>query len=282
MNLPATLTAALEDTFGQPIELRSWVGGGDINQAARITSGRDDYFLKWNNDAPDGMFAAEARGLALLQQADTLRVPQVIQSGDQFLVLEWLDFTGTRPANALGEGLANLHQQTDPQHGLDHDNFIGRLPQPNTQSASWVTFYGEQRIRAQMHIARQRRRLPSEREKLLEKLIQKLPNLLPNAQPSLLHGDLWGGNYGGLANDVPVIYDPAVYYGHREIDLAMTELFGGFPRGFYDAYKATFPLEPGYPERKALYQLYPLMVHMNLFGGGYGSSVDSIVRRYVS
>src|SRR5262249_30074521 len=142
-------------------------------------------------------------------------------------------------------------------------------------------FYRDHRIGFQMELARQGGRLSAERERLLDKLMLKLPDLLPDAPASLLHGDLWGGNYSITANDTPIVYDPAVYYGHREVELAFTELFGGFPARFYQAYQAVYPLDAGYQERKALYQLYPLLVHLNLFGESYGRQVDEIVRHYV-
>jgi protein-ribulosamine 3-kinase len=234
------------------------------------------------------MFKAEAKGLTRLRDAQALRVPAVIAVGEAeetlFILLEWLPIgRGTSPdaAKRLGEGLAALHAQAQSQHGLDHDNFIGRLPQANSLTDRWTDFYCNQRIRAQMGIARQRGELPKQREHLLNALLEKLPSLLPDATPSLLHGDLWGGNYAVLEDGSPAIYDPAVYYGHREVELAFTELFGGFPSSFYDAYNATLPLDPGYAERKRLYQLYPLMVHMNLFGGHYGSQVDAIARHYI-
>jgi fructosamine-3-kinase len=203
-----------------------------------------------------------------------------------FLVLEWLP--PVRPQNPsqfaekLGEGLATLHLQMADQYGLDRDNFIGSLPQENQQENGWARFYAEHRILFQMEIARQVGRLTPERERLLNTLCQNMSQLAPDDPPaSLLHGDLWGGNYLGTTHDVPVIYDPAVYYGHREVEMAFTELFGGFPTRFYDAYNAVYPLDQGYAERKALYQLYPLMVHMNLFGGGYIGQVDRILRHYL-
>jgi fructosamine-3-kinase len=236
------------------------------------------------------MFSAEAHGLKLLAATKTLKVPEVIcqaEAGDgvpAFLVLEWLP-TGaskyqTETGEQLGEGLAALHRHSAEAHGLDQDNFIGQLPQPNTPQKSWVAFYRDHRIGFQQEIARRQGYLPAERERLLDRLMEKLPELLPDAAPSLLHGDLWGGNYAVLEGGKPVIYDPAVYYGHREVEIAFTELFGGFAPSFYGAYNATFLIEPEYEERRALYQLYPLMVHLNLFGDHYGAQVDAIARYY--
>lgn len=286
MSLPADIQHAIESHLNTAVVSSRWIGGGDINEAAQVETASEKFFVKWNPHSPPGMFTAEARGLNLLASAGTLKVPQVILSSEMpaFLALEWLPIE--RPKNPtvfadhLGEGLARLHQTTQGKHGLDHDNYIGRLHQSNTPTQSWAAFYRDQRIRVQMGIARQNGRLNPERERLLERLCEKLPGILPDVSPSLLHGDLWSGNYSGITGDLPVIYDPAVYYGHREVEMAFTELFGGFPGRFYEAYNAAFPLDKGYMERKALYQLYPLLVHLNLFGEGYGSHVDSIARRY--
>lgn len=183
----------------------------------------------------------------------------------------------------FGIALAELHRHTAPTHGLEQDNFIGRLPQPNQPTASWIEFYRDQRIGYQMTIARQRGRLPARRESLLTRLLERLPDLLDDNTmlPSLLHGDLWGGNYLVDEQGQAVLIDPAVYYGHREMDLAMTELFGGFGGRFYEAYHATYPMDSGYAERRALYQLYYILVHLNLFGEHYGGQVDSIAAHYV-
>lgn len=289
MAVPQTLLERIRARLNTSIQSATPIAGGDINQAARIETASARFFVKWHAQSPAGMFTAEAKGLARLASAEALRLPEVIlldeENSPPFLLLEWLDLQrptqADRLAERLAEGLARLHQQGAAQHGLDHPNFIGSLPQKNTLSDSWADFYADLRIGEQMKIARQTGRLPPAREKLLNDLRKRLPDLLPRAEPSLLHGDLWGGNYASLADNQPLIYDPAVYYGHREVELAFTELFGGFPARFYEAYHSAYPIEPGYQERKSLYQLYPLMVHMNLFGGGYAAQVDSIARRYV-
>lgn len=289
--LPDALKAQLEATLGTAILKTGYVGGGDINQACQLETREARYFLKWNHQSPPGMFSAEAKGLGLLKSAQALRVPDVIAVQEPtadvpaFLILEWVPTE--RPKNSdlfaerLGHGLAHLHQQQASQHGLEQDNYIGTLPQTNTPNSSWVAFYRDARIGKQQDIAQQRQRLPAARQNLLDKLRTKLPDLIPEVEPSLLHGDLWGGNYLATENDTPVIYDPAVYYGHREVELAFTELFGGFPSRFYDAYYAVYPIDKGYTRRKALYQLYPMMVHMNLFGGSYAHRADQIAQQYV-
>ncbi len=294
MTIPAALREALEDRLGGRVEGGHPVYGGDINQAASFAVNGTRYFVKYSYQAPPAMFPAEAAGLRLLAQAGAVRVPAVIAQGDvegacpAYLVLEWIETgEGSRSHDAVmedfGERLAALHRHTGPHYGLDHDNFIGRLPQPNRPAPSWSAFYRDQRIRPQMALARERGLLPRRREDLLTRLMDRLPDLLDDdaIQPSLLHGDLWGGNYLIDEHGEAVLIDPAVYYGHREMDLAMSELFGGFSRRFYDAYHAAYPIDPGYEDRRALYQLYYILAHLNLFGESYGGRVDALAARYV-
>lgn len=290
MSLPTGLITILESTLGQILESRP-VGGGDISQAAylRLADGRQ-VLVKWHTGSPTGLFTAEQRGLDLLRAANVLRVPKVLahsendQGQPAFIVIEWLE-RGSKTAvaaEALGRGLAALHQVSVPSFGLDHDNFIGANPQPNQASDNWVTFFRHQRLAFQMKLAEQNRLLPARRARRLETLLTRLGDWLPADPPvSLLHGDLWGGNWLVTTSGEPVLIDPAVYYGHREADLAFTELFGGFPPSFYTAYRQVWPLESGYEERRDLYNLYHLLNHLNLFGEGYGGSVDSILQRYV-
>ncbi|MBX3080202.1 MAG: fructosamine kinase family protein [Anaerolineae bacterium] len=283
----------LTEVFAAEPERVQFVGGGSINQAARITVRGDNYFVKWKNDAPVGFFEAEARGLDVLREAAAIRVPEIIkvEAGDDqrpaYLILEWLEEASDTETLAFsvnfGRALAQLHRHSATTFGLDHDNYIGALPQSNTPTADWVSFYRDQRIAPQVTLARKLGRLPTERERLLRKVMENLDKLLEGAAllPSLLHGDLWSGNFMVLANNLPALIDPAVYYGDREVELAFTELFGGFPASFYPAYREAFPLDRGYERRKALYQLYPLLVHLNLFGESYGMRVDAICRQYV-
>ncbi|MCZ7542175.1 MAG: fructosamine kinase family protein [Anaerolineae bacterium] len=289
--IPRDVQDALEAALGVAVRDARTVHGGDINQAARVTL-RDGatVLLKWNRSAPPDFFTAEAHGLRELAKADAIRVPEALAVGatPAYLALEWIEEAqGGIDRNAFaedfGRAFAALHRVTAPEHGLDRDNYIGAIPQINTPSPSWTTFYRERRIGAQMQFARKRGRLPREREDLLTRLQDWLDVFLDDATmtPSLLHGDLWGGNYMVGPEAEPVIIDPAVYYGHREADLAMTELFGGFPPRFYAAYNEAYPLDPGYDQRRELYQLYHVLNHMNLFGGGYAARADSIARRYV-
>jgi fructosamine-3-kinase len=289
MNLPAKLAAALEATLGQVIEVIP-VGGGDISQAARIhLIGGTQVLVKWHTSSLPGLFTAERRGLELLRVAGALRIPQVLAQSEAtpaspgFIALEWLDpgSKSSSGAEALGTGLAALHRVTAASYGLDHDNFIGANPQPNRPTDNWVSFFREQRLGFQMELAGRKGLLPAARARHLESLLGRLDDWLPAHPPaSLLHGDLWGGNWLTTATGEPALIDPAVYYGHREADLAFTELFGGFPAAFYTAYQAAWSLDPGYEERKDLYNLYHLLNHLNLFGEGYSGSVDSILRRY--
>ena len=201
-----------------------------------------------------------------------------------FILMEWLG-RGSNTANvaqALGRGLAAMHRVTGPAFGLEHDNFIGANPQPNRPAKDWLTFFRDQRLGFQMELAGRKGHLSPPRARRLERLLANLGDWLPTHPPaSLLHGDLWGGNWLVTASGEPALVDPAVYYGHREAELAFTELFGGFSGPFYAAYNQAWPLDSGYKERKDLYNLYHLLNHLNIFGEGYGGSVDSVLRRYV-
>jgi len=280
------LRASLEKSLG-PIRSLTPVGGGDINAAARIETGDARYFVKWNTAPLPRLFEAEARGLKLLATANALRIPHVIALIDQppALVLEWIDFsTSSKQAasEALGRGLAQQHRSSAPTYGLDHDNYIGSNPQRNIPAPSWIEFYRDQRLGVQRDLARRRGHLTSDRARRLDRVMSQLDQWIDErvVTPALLHGDLWGGNTLIDAQGQPVLIDPAVYYGDREAELAFTELFGGFSARFYAAYNEAWPLDRGYADRRDLYNLYHLLNHLNLFGEGYGGSVDAILRRY--
>lgn len=277
----------LEELLASPVRAIATVAGGDINDAYRIglADGRR-LFVKTNRDAPRLMFAREAEGLAYLEAGLTgaggaalpLRVPKVVAHSESMLVLEYLESAPTTPEieEALGRGLALLHASRPDRFGLPHDNFIGRLPQQNESMDSWPEFYGKQRLLAQARLPGAERLLGSELLRRLDRLVGRLPELLPSEPPSRLHGDLWGGNWLSTAAG-PYLVDPAVYGGHREVDLAMMSLFGGFGPRVLDAYREALPLSSGYSERESLYQLYPLLVHVNLFGAGYVAGVRRIL-----
>jgi fructosamine-3-kinase len=283
--ISADLRASLEITLG-PIRTFTPVEGGDINDAARVETGDARYFVKWNTAPLPRMFEAEARGLQLLTDAHALRIPRVVALIDQppALVLEWIDLGVNKQAaaEALGRGLAQQHRSTAPAYGLDHDNTIGSNPQRNTPARSWLEFYREQRLGAQRDLAQQRGYLTPDRARRLDRVMNQLDRWIDESvvTPALLHGDLWGGNALIDAQGQPVLIDPAVYYGDREAEIAFTELFGGFGARFYAAYHEAWPLDRGYIDRRDLYNLYHLLNHLNLFGEGYGGSVDAILRRY--
>lgn len=262
--------------------------GGDINRAERMTlaDGRE-LFVKFRLDAPAGMYAAEAAGLAWLAAARALRTPTVAAVGDErpprFLALEWIERGRPRQGHdeALGRGLAALHRAGAPALGLDADNFIGSLPQGNEPAPSWSEFYGERRLEPMARMAVDAGALAPAVLSELERLRARLPDLCgPPEPPARLHGDLWGGNAMVDSAGAPVLIDPAVYGGHREVDLAMMRLFGGFAATVFAAYAEAHPLAAGHEERVELYQLYPLLVHAVLFGGGYARSAERVVRRY--
>lgn len=266
----------------------SFSSGGCINQGGKIKTSTGNYFLKWNDDKKfPGMFEAESKGLQLLYLQHVIRIPEVVGFGAkdsfQFLLLEFIDQKKLRSRNywqQLGNRLAALHRCTAQTFGLNGDNYIGSLRQLNHPHSTWINFFIEQRLNVQVTYAIEAGRAPSDWSKKFESLYSKLPSLLPEEKPSLLHGDLWSGNILTDDKGEPCLIDPAVYYGNREVDLAMTRLFGGFETEFYASYENTFPLEPGYQTRVDLYNLYPLLVHVNLFGGSYVHSVESILRSY--
>jgi fructosamine-3-kinase len=286
-SLRATLARALiESGDATPIRSIDRVGGGDINAAACIVTERDRYFVKWNPHPRPRMFEVEARGLQLLAAANAVRVPRVVALVDSppALVLEWIASRGSKgeASEALGRQLAQQHRVLGDAYGLDHDNYIGSNPQPNASANSWIAFFRDRRLGCQMELARRNGYLDGRRASRLDRLSSRLGEWIDESQcaPSLLHGDLWGGNFMSGPNGEPVLIDPAVYYGEREAEIAFTELFGGFGPKFYAAYDEAWPLAPGYAGRRDLYNLYHLLNHLNLFGEGYGGSVDAILKRY--
>ena len=252
------------------------IGGGDINQAFSISSGARRYFVKVNRPERLPLFAAEADALRALAATHSVRVPQPVclgsAAGQAFLVQEYLDLRSSGDAARLGEQLAALHRVPQSRFGWVHDNWIGSTPQLNGWQHDWIEFWREQRLGFQLKLAAQNGfggALQRDGELLLDRLDALFEGYAP--VPSLLHGDLWGGNHGYLADATPVIFDPALYVGDRECDLAMSELFGGFAPDFYAAYRASWPLDAGYGVRKTLYNLYHILNHANLFGGGYAA-----------
>ncbi|MCQ8105559.1 fructosamine kinase family protein [Methylomonas sp. SURF-2] len=291
MTLSADLLQHLQKTTGQALRNPrvSGVGGGDINAAYRLQSEDADWFVKTNRASLATMFAAEAAGLQELTAFNEVRVPKVIDhgqcGGQAYLVLEYLELTGLRGNSAalFGEKLARLHTHSQPFFGWHIDNTIGSTPQSNAQQADWIDFWQKQRLGKQLQIAENNGfggKLQSKGEKLLAKIPAFFSAYRPH--PSLLHGDLWGGNAAADQHGNPVMFDPACYYGDREADIAMTELFGGFGGDFYAAYQAEYPLDAGYPSRKTLYNLYHILNHLNLFGSGYQRQAENMMDRLLA
>ncbi|MEM9451955.1 MAG: fructosamine kinase family protein [Cyanobacteria bacterium P01_E01_bin.6] len=260
------------------------VGGGSVNQAYAVSNNHQAYFVKLNDANRMGMFEAEALSLRKMWKTQTIRVPKAICWGtvesSSYIALEWLDFAyGTHDAwISMGQQLADMHRVTSPQgFGWEDDNTIGFIPQKNPWTEDWLTFFRDHRLGYQFQLARKRGgHFPQQ-----DTLMQAIPELLADhdPQPSLVHGDLWSGNAAVTQADEPVIFDPAAYYGDREVDLAMSELFGRFPEDFYRAYNDAYPLDPGYDRRKVLYNLYHIINHFNQFGGSYESQANSMIRQ---
>lgn len=290
MIIPDVVAREINAATGTRIVDAQSVGGGCISNTARLTlEDKREVFLKWGSE-PDierDMFVAEVAGLEALSAAGALRVPQVLQISDAgvdrycWLLLEWLE-PGRLNAEgwgALGRGLAAVHGSRNDRFGWPHANFIGSLPQSNRWQDDWPRFWCEQRILPQLQQAVDAGRLSASQGRGIEIVLERAAEILQignDEGASLLHGDLWVGNVHGLANGAGALIDPSCYYGHREVDLAMAALFGGFDQRFFLTYEEAWPLQPGYEERRALYQLYYVLVHVNLFGGSYVQSALSI------
>lgn len=286
-----SLAAALSRALGTEIAAGSQrsVGGGSINSCVRFDSAMGPLFVKHGDASSLDMFLAEADGLSELAKARAVRVPEVravsAQDGIAFLALEWIDLRGadSRSERKLGELLAAQHRVTREKFGWHRDNTIGSTTQSNREAADWVEFLREQRLRPQLRLAGSNGAgadLIDSGERLCERLERFFTGHRP--VPSLLHGDLWGGNWGSDASGQPVLFDPAVYFGDREADLAMTRLFGGFGASFYSAYQSAWPLEAGAAARVTLYNLYHVLNHFNLFGGGYSRQALGMIQRLLA
>lgn len=263
------------------------VSGGDISSAYCVVTDNGRYFLKVNSASfAKEMFEAEKVGLEAIQATNTIAAPQVILvdtlGEESFLLMEFVE--SKRPDASdyqrLGHQLAKMHLCSRPNFGFPSHNFIGSLPQQNHAHDTWPEFYWYQRILPQLKMALGKNLLQANLIPEEEKALTMLRNLFGEVSPSLLHGDLWGGNYLISTDGTPYLIDPAVYYGHAMVDIAMSRLFGGFSADFYDAYHQIIPQPSHHDEQIDLYQLYYLLVHLNLFGSGYYSSVSSILKRY--
>ena len=258
------------------------LAGGDINRAFRLESSAGCYFVKVNSADLESMFVAERRGLEAIRDCAAIRVPRVYQTGCAagfaYIVLEYIELAAVPAADRLARALAAMHACRQPRYGFDIDNTIGSTPQVNRCSDDWVEFWREQRLEYQLALAQQNG-LPTRLLDSGRRLAQELGRFFESYRPqaSLLHGDLWSGNYAADSCGDPVVYDPACYYGDHEADLAMMELFGNPGAGFFASYRERFPIDAGYPRRRDLYNLYHLLNHANLFGGGYTAQSQRII-----
>lgn len=286
MSLWPAISAQIAAVTGAPFQPKTprTVGGGCINATYVLDDGKRAYFVKTNGAEQAAMFKAEAAGLAELAAAQAIRVPRPIchgtAAGQAWLVMEYIALgSGTgQSERRLGQQLAALHRKTTGRFGWNIDNTIGATPQPNGWMDDWIEFWRARRLGFQLELAARkglRGTIHDQGERLLEHLPQLFSGYRP--APALLHGDLWGGNWGADTAGNPVLFDPAAYYGDREADIAMTELFGGFGGDFYRAYDDSFRLDPGYATRKTLYNLYHILNHFNLFGGGYGAQAERMI-----
>lgn len=286
------LHTQIRSILGVPIERAELIGQSFGAHLERLSTKRGRFALKWALPSHAAALAAEAQGLGLLQAAGALRVPSVIavsftpqaEHAYVFVLSEWLESGGARVDMArLGTALATMHQSGAVAYGLADNNFIGGTPQINGWDNDWPRFFAQRRLRPQVERAVTQGLLTSTVRHNLEGIVNHIHDLLGGVvrQPALLHGDLWGGNVVAAdANGTPALIDPAVYYGDREAELAFTELFGGFSSAFYAAYNQAWPLEPGYLERRDLYNLYHVLNHLNLFGRSYSAHVEAIAQRY--
>ncbi len=281
---------ALEHALGRPVGVdgASPIGGGCINNGVKLMTSEGIFFLKWQKGIPEDMFEKEAKGLRLLHKTRIIRVPEPIAwgklDGKHYFLMEFIEAApSVRDYWAdFGWSLATMHKNNKAgAYGLDHDNYIGKLPQPNSRHEDWIDFFIENRLEFQLKLAIGNGLVGNSFIDRYRKFYEKLPDLLPVDRPALLHGDLWSGNVMTGRDGRACIIDPAVYYGHREIELAFTQMFGSFPHDFYEAYQEVWPLEPGYDDRVDIYNIYPHMTHTNLFGPSYLGGVEQVLRRYV-
>lgn len=270
------------------IEIKNFLplSGGDINQVFKLETNEGNFCIKINHtESYPAIFEKEALGLDLLRKSD-FTIPKVFLTDKfenySFLLLEFIESNKSKDDfwEKFGEQLARMHQISNTHFGLNHSNYIGSLKQENTPHTNWTYFYISQRIMPQIKIAVDSYKLPNSIIQKTDTLYNHIENHFHNEAPTLLHGDLWSGNYMVDSSGLPALIDPAVYYGNREMDIAMTLLFGGFNQKMYDAYQEVFPLQNDWKERMEIWQLYPLLVHVNLFGGSYIKRLESILEKF--
>jgi fructosamine-3-kinase len=292
----------LSGLYNQPIQIlhQQQVFGGDINQTFHLETSIGSFFLKLNNHHLTDMFKSEFEGLKLLYQTKTIKIPGPVLHGsfsenvisektgipsnqEQIFLVTELIQKGSPSKNfwqTFAHQLAALHKHSNDHFGLSSNNYIGSLTQQNNPNNNWAEFYATQRITPLIQLAFDQNKCSKKDLALTENLNKRLDDLFPSEKPALLHGDLWSGNFMSAIDGEPVVYDPAVYYGNREMDIAMSLLFGGFDKSFYDHYNEVFPLQPGWKHRIPLCQLYPLLVHLILFGRHYYASVIEVIKSY--
>lgn len=284
------IAQALSDKLNEKIEfeMTASVGGGSINQTYQLKTETKSYFLKVNSATQfPKMFQREAEGLKALKLCNAILVAEPLLYGDfedqSWLLMNFIDSgqKGSSFWKDFGKQLSDLHRNSKEKFGFENDNFIGSLPQSNQWMTTWSEFFIEQRLEPLVKLARDEDKIDSGMASSFDKLYRMLEGFFPEEVPALIHGDLWSGNFMSTATGDPIIFDPAVYYGHREMDIGMSKLFGGFELDFYHAYNEFFPLEKGWQERLQMANLYPLMVHVNLFGGSYLQDVRGILRKLV-
>lgn len=284
------LQEKLTNYFGRPFEIIAFqkLHGGSVNYSYLIKGKEQSLFIKLNSVSSfPKMFELEQRGLELIASTRTIGVPNVLLQGEfesySFLILEFIE--NGRKTNSFweqfGKQIAALHQNKSIAFGLPYDNFIGSIKQSNKQTDNWVDFFASQRLEAQLKIAFDQGLVDDSLKDEVEKLIKRLPKLIPNCTASLLHGDLWSGNFMANKASSPTVFDPAVYFGNREMDIAMSMLFGGFNKRFYDSYNSVYPLSKGWDQRIDLCNAYPLLVHVNLFGASYARRLKSTIKKYL-
>jgi len=288
-NLKNDVIAKLSNRFGY-IEYDgfSFTSGGCINNTGRIKTSRGDFFIKWNQtDSFPEMFKHEFEGLMKLLETKAIKIPEPYFHGEagphSYLLTEYIAGALRMPDywQQLGGQLADLHKNTWKWFGFENDNYIGSLPQKNSKEDTWSNFFIQRRLEAQLQFALHSGKLNTNHQQNFEKLYKEIPSICNDKEPpALIHGDLWSGNLMTGVIGEPVLIDPSVYFGNREIEIAFTTLFGGFDSDFYESYQDAWPLEPGFDQRRNIYNLYPLLVHVNLFGGGYISQVEHIISRF--
>jgi len=281
---------AIRENFGGSVSIQTIgvVGGGSINDARKVETSHGTFFAKINDAfAYPGMLRAEAKGLEFLIENSDFHIPKPISTGVsdgiQWILMEYIEHAAKESDywEKFGSKLAKMHRATNETFGFESDNYLGNLPQSNSSKLSWATFFAENRIAPQLKLAKDQGYAGDQMVKLLEKVISRADKYFPVEPPAAIHGDLWTGNFTTDVKGEATIFDPAAHFGHREMDIAMSKLFGGFDTKFYQSYNEEYPLEKGWEERLPVANLYPLLAHLNIFGDSYAYQIITILRKYV-